>query len=75
MAGELPSVTGRQLIRALERDGWYVSRITGHAIMRHPDRPGPVPVPNHPSKQIAPGLLRAILRQTGISPERLRELS
>lgn len=74
MAGQFPSVTYRQLIRALERDGWFVARTTGHVIMVHPDRPGSVPVPNHPSKQAKPGLLRAILSQAGISPERLREL-
>jgi predicted RNA binding protein YcfA (HicA-like mRNA interferase family) len=67
-------VTGRQLIRALERDGWYVERATGHVIMRHPDRPGSVPVPNHPSKQIAKGTLRSILHTTGVTPERLRQL-
>jgi predicted RNA binding protein YcfA (HicA-like mRNA interferase family) len=74
MAGRLPSITYRQLIRALERDGWYVTRVTGHVILIHPDRPGSVPVPNHPSKQAKPSLLRAILNQTGVSPERLREL-
>ena len=74
MAGQLPPVTYRQLIRAMERDGWYVARISGHVIMVHPDRPGSVPVPNHPSKQAKPNLLRGILKQAGISAARLSEL-
>jgi predicted RNA binding protein YcfA (HicA-like mRNA interferase family) len=42
--------------------------------MVHPDRPGSVPVPNHPSKQAKPGLLHAVVGQAGISLEQLSEL-
>lgn len=74
MAGGLPVVTARDLIRALAKEGWYLERTTGHAILRHPDRPGSVPVPNHPGEELTRKTLRSILSATGVTPERLREL-
>jgi len=67
-------VTARDLIRALAKEGWYLERTTGHAILRHPDRPGSVPVPNHPGEELTRKTLRSILSATGVTPERLREL-
>ena len=74
MAGQLPSVTGRQLLRALKRDGWYVARTTRHHLLRHPTKPGSVPVPNHPSVDVDEGTLRSILRSTGVTADDLRRL-
>jgi predicted RNA binding protein YcfA (HicA-like mRNA interferase family) len=74
MAGRLPVVTGRQLLRALRRDGWFVERTGNHHILRHPSKPGSVAVPNHPSQEIREGTLGSILATTSITPERLREL-
>ena len=74
MVGRLPTVRVRDLIRALAKEGWYVDHTSRHTILRHPDRPGSVPVPNHPSDEVARGTLRSILQATGVSPERLRDL-
>lgn len=71
---KLPVVRARELIRALELDGWHIARTTGHHIMQHPSRPGVVSIPNHPGEVVPPGTLRSILRATGTTPERLREL-
>ena len=65
MAGELPSVTTRQLLRVLERDGWYIARTTGHHQMRHPSKPGTIPVPSHPSKTVKEGPCGASSRRPG----------
>lgn len=70
----LPVVRAHELIRALERDGWFIARTTGHHIMKHPDRPGSIPIPNHPNVKLKAGTLRGILKSAGITPERLREL-
>ena len=51
MAGQLPTVRNGEVVAALEKDGWYVARITGHVQMRHPVKPGTTSVPNHPSDQ------------------------
>ena len=74
MLGRLPVVRTEDLIRALAKEGWYVDRTTGHTILRHPDRPGSIPVPNHPRDEVPRGTLRGILTATGVTPDRLREL-
>ena len=48
MPGSLPTITGAKVVRALERAGFTVVRISGsHHVMRHPDgRTVVVPVPD-----------------------------
>ena len=68
MSRKLPAVTGRQVIRALEREGWRVKRIkSSHHFMTHPDLRDAVPVPVHGSKTLGAGLLLNILK-TGETP-------
>jgi predicted RNA binding protein YcfA (HicA-like mRNA interferase family) len=71
---KLPVVRGRELIRALERDGWYISATTAHIRMRHPVQSGFLIIPNHPSATIPAGTLRSILKMAGMSIDRFREL-
>jgi predicted RNA binding protein YcfA (HicA-like mRNA interferase family) len=72
---DLPVVRPRQLIRALERAGFFVHHIRGsHHYLRHPDRPGLlITVPVHRG-DLKRGTLRAILRQAGLTPDDLRDL-
>jgi predicted RNA binding protein YcfA (HicA-like mRNA interferase family) len=72
---DLPVVRPRQLIRALERAGFFVHHIRGsHHYLRHPDCPGVlITVPYH-NRDLKRGTLRAILRQAGLAPEDLRDL-
>lgn len=56
----------RLVIQKLETDGWYEVRIRGsHHIFHHPKKPGLVVVP-HPKKDIPPGTLRSIEKQSGL---------
>jgi predicted RNA binding protein YcfA (HicA-like mRNA interferase family) len=56
----------RDIIRALERDGWLLSRVKGsHHVFRHPEKRGRVIVP-HPVPDIPIGTLRSIERQSGL---------
>jgi len=58
----LPSVTGNQIIKSLQRHGFLTLRIKGsHHFMRHPDGRCTV-VPVHCSETIGRGLLAQILR-------------
>ncbi len=67
----LPSLTGKQLIAALERLGFEVIRIRGsHHFMRHADGRSTV-VPSHSGEAIGAGLLSRILRDCEISREDL----
>ena len=72
---QLPPVSGKQLIKILERQGWYVKRVRGsHHILRHPTIPDALPVPVHGSRPIKRGTLGNILRTAGISREELQKL-
>jgi predicted RNA binding protein YcfA (HicA-like mRNA interferase family) len=48
-----PGVSGKQLVKILERQGRYVKRVRGsHHIMRHPTVPDAIPVPVHGNQPI-----------------------
>ncbi len=64
----LPRITEQQVLAALARDGWYIDRQGGHTILRHPRKPGTVPVPRHRGT-LAPGTLRSIIRLAGLTVE------
>jgi len=70
----LPVVSGRELVRALEKVGYVVDRQKGsHIVLRHTEPPfRRVTVPDH--KEVAKGTLRAILRQVGLTADDLVEL-
>lgn len=56
---------GKQIIAKLKAAGWTQARITGsHHVMAKGDLAVPVPV--HGSKDIGPGLVASISRQTGV---------
>jgi len=67
----LPVVSGRELVRVLERSGYVMDRQKGsHMILRHTQPPfRRVTVPDH--KELAKGTLRAILRSTGLTVDEL----
>lgn len=74
MTARLPSLVAEEVIRALEKAGFQVVRQRGsHVRMRHADG-RVVTVPVHPGKDVAPGLLRKILRDAELSREALLEL-
>jgi predicted RNA binding protein YcfA (HicA-like mRNA interferase family) len=73
MPAAIPAVRGVQVVRALDRAGFHVVRISGsHHVMKHPDgRTVSVSVHN---RDIAKGTLRNILAIIGMTTEELRDL-
>ena len=72
---KLPVISGKELIRLLEKLGFVVIRINGsHHRMKHPDgRITTIPV--HKNEPLPKGLLRKILREDiKITPEELKDL-
>lgn len=60
------TMNSRELIRALEADGWRLARVRGsHHPFKHPQKPGVVTVP-HPKKDLGVGLVKAIRKQAGL---------
>lgn len=75
MSRHLPAVSGRQLIRALQRAGFVVLRQKGSHVSlekRTADGYWRTIVPMH--REIRPGTLSDILNQSGITKDQLREL-
>ena len=69
---KLPACSGADAVRAFEKLGYVVDHLTGsHIIMKHPGG-GRLTVPNH--RELAPGTLRALIRNAGISKERFTQL-
>jgi len=59
-------VNSRDVIAALEADGWReVAQKGSHKQFRHPTKPGRVTVV-HPKRDIPVGTLRSIERQAGL---------
>lgn len=76
MAGKLPVVDGRRVLRALTRAGFVTDRIVGsHHVLTLPGDPTrTVTVPVHSGRDLKPGTLRSIIRQAGFSVEEFKEL-
>ena len=72
MSPRLPIVSGAEVSRALQKRGFQVvSQKGSHKKLRNADG-RTVIVPIHPA--VAPGTLRAIVRQSGLSVEELTSL-
>jgi len=75
MNPRLPTLTARQVIRALERAGYVVSRTSGsHCRLIDPGNPArKVTVPVH-STDLKRGTLRSIISQAGLTVAEFIEL-
>jgi len=63
-------MTAREVVAALEADGWLLVRTKGsHAQYRHPTKPGLVTVPMHPG-DLPIGTLRSIEKVAGLKLRR-----
>jgi predicted RNA binding protein YcfA (HicA-like mRNA interferase family) len=57
----------RDLLTLLTDDGWYLVRTRGsHRQFRHPVKPGLVTVAGHGNDDVAPRILKSILKQAGL---------
>ncbi|MEB3219488.1 MAG: type II toxin-antitoxin system HicA family toxin [Nostocales cyanobacterium 94392] len=63
--GRLSNISGKEAVKILEKFGYVFDHQTGsHMILWHESMPT-LSVPNH--KELAPGLLRSLIRQAGIT--------
>lgn len=54
----------RDVIRMIERDGWYLAATRGsHRQYKHPEKTGRVTIAGHPGDDLAPGTLNSVLKQ------------
>lgn len=65
--GILSNISGKQAVKIFENFGYILDHQTGsHLILYHESKPT-LSVPNH--KELAPGLLRSLIRKSGITVE------
>ncbi len=65
--GKLSGVSGRQAVKVFQKFGYVVDHQTGsHMILYHESR-STLSVPDH--KELAPGLLRGLIRKSGLTVE------
>ncbi len=61
-------LSGREAVRAFEADGWRSVRTRGsHAMLQKPGNDYTLSVPLH--DHLAPGLLRGVIRDAGLTVE------
>jgi predicted RNA binding protein YcfA (HicA-like mRNA interferase family) len=63
----LPQLSGREVVKALEKVSYYFDHQRGsHIVVRHIDPPHRrITVPDH--REVAKGTLRSIIRQAGLT--------
>ncbi len=67
---KLPVISGADCVKALTKVGFAVYRQRGsHITMVRTNPPAQTTIPNH--KELDRGMLRAIIRQTGLTVEEL----
>ncbi len=75
MNGKLPRTTANKIIKALESIGFSLARQSGsHRIYKNKEGKR-VTVPFHSGKTIHPKVLRNILKDADLTPERFKELA
>jgi predicted RNA binding protein YcfA (HicA-like mRNA interferase family) len=56
----------REIIRIIEKDGWYrIPAKGGHRQFKHPIKPGRVTVPGKLNKEVPPKTEKSVFRQAG----------
>jgi predicted RNA binding protein YcfA (HicA-like mRNA interferase family) len=63
--GKLSNISGSDAVKIFEKFGYKLDHQTGsHQILYHPEKPT-LSIPNH--KELAPGLLRSLIRKSGLT--------
>jgi predicted RNA binding protein YcfA (HicA-like mRNA interferase family) len=73
---KLAGLNGRQIIKALQRGGFEIVRVSGsHHVLRRPGVPGSkVIVPMHGASDIPPGTTQSIIKQAGLTVDEFIDL-
>jgi predicted RNA binding protein YcfA (HicA-like mRNA interferase family) len=74
MSPRLPRVTAAQIVRVLEKQGFWLARQSGsHRIYKN-EAGKRVTVPYHSGKVLHPKVLKSILRDADLTVEQFRQL-
>lgn len=71
---ELPVTTGSQAVKAFQRLGFELVRVSGaHHILRKPGHTFHLSVPVHGNRNLGSGLLRSLIRAAGVTVDEFRD--
>jgi predicted RNA binding protein YcfA (HicA-like mRNA interferase family) len=74
MSEKLPRITAAQMIKVLEKSGFYLVRQSGsHKIYKNKEGKR-VTVPYHSGKILHPKITKSILREVGLTVEEFKKL-
>ena len=65
--GILSNISGKNAVKIFQKFGYLVDHQTGSHLILYNETKPTLSVPNH--KELAPGLLRALIRKAGITVE------
>jgi predicted RNA binding protein YcfA (HicA-like mRNA interferase family) len=69
----LPTLSGRDVVKAFLRDGWQMARQRGsHMILVKDGHMATLSVPDH--REVAKGTLRSLIRSSGLTVEEFAAL-
>jgi predicted RNA binding protein YcfA (HicA-like mRNA interferase family) len=69
--GKLSNISGKKAVKAFKKIGYSVDHQTGsHMILYHQEKQT-LSIPNH--KELAPGLLRGLIRGSGLTVDEFLE--
>jgi predicted RNA binding protein YcfA (HicA-like mRNA interferase family) len=75
MSSNIPNVTGREAIRAFEKAGFRVIRISGsHHILKRDGHPFVLSIPVHKGRTVGSGLLKSQITAAGLTVEEFKAL-
>jgi predicted RNA binding protein YcfA (HicA-like mRNA interferase family) len=68
MAPKFANLKPREVVRALEKAGFYIHETSGsHVHLKHPHKPGRVTLPYHERFDLPKHVVKSILRQAGLT--------
>jgi predicted RNA binding protein YcfA (HicA-like mRNA interferase family) len=68
MSPSLPSLKPKEVLKALQRAGFYIHHQTGsHIVLKHPSQPSKRVVLPYHNKDLKKGTLQSIIKQAGLS--------
>lgn len=71
----LPVITGKDAIAAFKKAGFYEASVVGsHHVLKKKDHPCNLSIPVHGNKPLDRGLLRRLIRDSGITVDEFLNL-
>jgi predicted RNA binding protein YcfA (HicA-like mRNA interferase family) len=75
MPPKFANLKPKEVIRALQRAGFYIHEVTGsHVQLKHPVKPGRVTVPSHDRFDLPKHIVKSIIRQAGLTNKEFFDL-